>query len=445
VSAEDRFLAGLSAYARGELRTAAWHCADALGGDVPSDALAVRLIHLYLTATELWWFLEPTEDIGGLVARAQAAARRTGDSALAAIACCIRGRYLVATNGLREAVETFSEAADLAAGSGNLLAELETLSDLGHHSVGRNLKRGMTILRQAQMRAEHSVDDIAPPYDRPLLPACRARLKGLIGVAVYDDGHFDEAEGWLRRSLEELRALRAWGLFAPISNYLGQLLTEMGRFEEAESILLEALEPLRADADLSTFQGYNLGLLGKLYLEWGRISEAEESLKAGWDRLQRTQHRAIIPILRNYLGELFMHPAYPGHDAGRARQLFHETIAECHQSGFQRSEIAALALSALACLAIGDQAGATAASAEATMKLEATGTMPALRTEEVYLVRYQVLSSIGAKREAEKCLIQARRVLLSKAATISAPALREQFLTRVPTSLEIMNASKARN
>lgn len=445
MSAEDQFLAGLSAYSRGELRRAARYCADALDGDVTSDALTVRLIHLYLIATELWWSLDPTENVGGFVVRAQAAARRSGNSALVALACCIRGRYLIATNGLREAVETFSEAADLAAESGNLLAELETLSDLGHHSVGRNLERGMTILRQAQIRAEHSTDDVAPSHDRPLLQVCRARLKGFIGVAVFDDGHFDEAEGWLRRSLEELHALRAWDIFASISNYLGQLLTEMGRFEEAENILLEALEPLRADADLSTFQGYNLGLLGKLYLEWGRIGEAEESLKAGWKRLQRTQHRSILPILRNYLGELFMHPSYPGHDTGRARELFDETAAECHHSGFERSEIAALALSALACLEMGDQDGATAASAEAARKLETVGTMPALRTEEVYLARYQVLNSIGEKKEAERCLAQAQQVLLGKAATISNPALRAQFLARVPTSLKIMDTGKFRN
>ena len=441
MSADSQLLAGLSAYTRGEFREAARYCADALERDAPSDALTVRLIHLHLISTELWWFLDPTEDVGELVTQAQAAAARTGDSGLAALAYCMRGRYLIATNGLGEGITVFSEAADLAAGSGNLLAELEALSDFGHNSIGRSLERGLAILRRAQARAEHSADDDAPLYDRPLLPVCRARLKGLIGVAVFDNGYFEEAELWLRRSIHELRALRAWDLFASISNYLGQLLTEMGRFEEAEDILLEALKPLRADADLSTFQGYNMGLIGRLYLEWGRIDDAEEYLKAGWDRLQRTQHRSILPILRNYLGELFMHPSYSASDLQRARQLFNETIAECHQSGFQRSEIAALTLSALACLAMGDLDSAVAASMEATAKLEAAGTMPALRTEEVYLARYRVLSSIDAKTEAEESLAQAQKVLLRKAATISTPLLREQFLTRVPINQRIMSVS----
>jgi tetratricopeptide (TPR) repeat protein len=440
VSAEQRLLAALSAYVRGDRRRAARYCASALDGERPDDALTVRLIHLYLISTELWWSLEPTADVGELVTRAQSAAARTGEPALAALARCMYGRFLIASNGLPDAVAVFSEAADWAAESGNLLAQLETLSDLGHHSVGRSLNRGLTILWQAQALAERSCDDDAPAYDRPLLAVHRARLAGLIGVAIFDSGDFAEAEAWLRRSVDKLRALRAFDLFASISNYLGQLLTEMGRFEEAEGVLLGALEALQADADLSTFQGYNLGLLGKLHLEWGRIGDAEENLRAGWDRLQRTQHRAIIPILRNYVAELLMHPAYPGRDIRRAYELFGETVAECRQSGFQRSEIAALAMRALACLALGDQAGAGDASAQAVAALEAAGTMPALRTEEVFLVRFEVLRATGADTEAAGWLSRAYRVLRAKEATIQGPGLREQFLTRVPTSSRIMAA-----
>jgi tetratricopeptide (TPR) repeat protein len=441
MSPDRLLLAGLSAYVRGERRGAARYCAQALEGDVPDDALVVRLIHLYLIATELWWFLAPTKDVGALVERAQGAAARAGDPALRAIASCLRGRYLIATDGLPEAVAAFSEAAELAVASGNLLAELEALSDLGHHTVGRSLDRGMAILRQAQARADGSADDGAPPCDRPLLPVHRARLAGFIGVAIFDDSRFDEAETWLRRSLSGLRALRAWDVCASISNYLGQLLTEMGRFEEAECVLLEALELLRADADLSTFQGYNLGLLGKLYLEWGRIGDAEENLAAAWDRLQQTRHRAILPILRNYLGELVMHPFYPARDICRACELFKETVTECQQSGFQRSEIAALNLLALGDLGLGDYDGACTASAQAIDRLAVTGTMPTLRTEEVYLVRSQTLQATGEEAAAAEWLAQARLILRRKAATIASPQLREQFLTGVPICRTIMTGA----
>jgi tetratricopeptide (TPR) repeat protein len=443
MSAESRFCSALDAYACGELSTAAGLCEQALDGDAPDAALTVRIIHLYLIATEIWWFVNRSEDVGGLVARAQAAAADTGDSALTAMACCMRGRFLVARNGLPDAIEALAEAADLAAGSGNRLAELETLSDLGHHLVGRNMARGLNTLRRAQALAEQTVEDDLPACDRRLLPVFRARLKGLLGVAVFDDGQFDDAESWLRGSLRDLQEIQSWDHRAVISNYLGQLLTEMGRFEEAEAVLLSALEPLRDAADLSTFQGYNLGLLGKLYLEWGRIGDAEASLRAGWRRLGRTQHRAILPILRNYLGELYMHPSYPARDVVYASQMFNETIAESGQSGFQRSEIGALALVARARLALGDLDGAAAASAAATEKLEAAGTMPALRTEEVYLIRYEVLNSLGAQTDAQTYLARAQRVLLRKAATVIDPALRGQFLARVPISAKIMSCCKA--
>lgn len=442
VSPERLLLAGLSAYARGDRRRAARYGARGLRGDRPGDALEARLVHLYLIATELWWSVEPSSDVGALVQRAQAAAARAGDPALRAMACCLLGRYLLATGSLPDAVTAFSEAAELSAASGNLLAELEALSDLGHHTVGRNLAGGLAILRRAQARADSSADDSAPPDDRPLLPAQRARLAGLLGVALFDDGRFDEAETWLRRSLGQLRALRARDLFASIANYLGQLLTEVGRFEEAEVVLLEAVAPLRADADLSTYQGYNLGLLGKLYLEWGRLGDAEQNLTAGWDRLQRTRHRAILPILRNYLGELFMHPGYPGRDLRRACGLFEETVAECQQSGFQRSEIAALALAALARLGLGDGDGACLASARAVERLAVTGTMPALRTEEVYFARYQALQAAGAEAAAAQWLARAQQVLHRKAAGIASPRRRETFLARVPASRKIMTARR---
>jgi hypothetical protein len=39
-----------------------------------------------------------------------------------------------------------------------------------------------------------------------------------------------------------------------------------------------------------------------------------------------------------------MHPSYPRRNIRQARELFKETIAECQRTGFQRSEITALAL-----------------------------------------------------------------------------------------------------
>jgi tetratricopeptide (TPR) repeat protein len=434
VSAQREYELALTAYARGELHAAAAGCAAALRATSLDPELTVRLSYLYLRATELWWQLNPTEDVSRLVDRAQDAADRTGDRGLDALIRCLRGRYLIATNGLAEAVRVFAEAAALADESGDRLARLETLSELGHHQVGQNLERGLRTLARAQAVAEEPDPGAA---ERPLLLVTRAKLDGLVGVAIFDDGRFSEAETWLRRSVDGLRALGAWDQAALISNYLGQLLVAMGRFEEAEALLAAVLEPLRADADLSTFQGYNLGLLGKLYLEWDRLEDAETNLEAGWKRLERTRHQAILPLLRNYRGELIMHPRFHARDVDAAGRLFEETVTECRRTGFLRSEIMALSLLALASLARGRDDLAASTSRTAIEKLAAAGTLPALRSEEIYFTHSLALAAAGDRTGSSWYLEQAREVLAAKAATITDPVLREQFLTRVPVSAAI--------
>jgi tetratricopeptide (TPR) repeat protein len=438
VNPERLLLAGLSAYRRGDREVPARYCERALREGAPPDALTVRLSHLYLVSTDLWWSAAaPSPRVGEFVDKAMAAAARAGDPESQALADCLYGQYLLLTAGLPAAVEVFARAREHADRSGSVLAELEALADLGHHSVGLDLNRGRGLLREALSLARRA--DHVPAADLPLVRVQRARIPGLIGVASYDAGRFGEAEPALRQSLDGLAAVHAWDQHATISNYFAQLLTETGRFGEAEDTLRAALAELQAHADLSTHQGYNLGLLGKCYLDWGRIDAAEAAIEGGWERLTATRHQAILPIIRNYLGELLMHPANPHRDLARARELFDETIAECQRTGFQRSEVGALALRALADLASGRLPDALDASGRAVERLASTGTLPALRSEEVYLTRYKVLRGAGAA-EAVGWLDRARQTLLAKAATLPTRALREQFLTGTPVSRDIVAA-----
>jgi tetratricopeptide (TPR) repeat protein len=440
MNTERLFLAALSAYRRGERETPARYCEQALRDGTSWDALTVRLSHLYLVTTEMWWNNGLSlRQVRMFVDMATQAAARSADPALEALAECLYGRYLLATDGLPDAVAVFTKAAELADGSGSVLAELEALADLGHHSVGLNMNNGISVLRDALAVAERAVE--APAADLPLVRIQRARIPGLIGVAAYDAGVFGEAESSLRLSVQGLAVLRAWDQCAMISNYLAQLLTETGRFSQAEDILLTALAPLQAHADLSTHQGYNLGLLGKCYLDWGRFAAAAAAITAGWERVARTGHQAVLPILRNYLGELAMHPDNPHRNLNRARELFNETIAECQQTGFQRSEVGALALRALADLAAGRLDDALDASERAVSRLEETGTLPALRSEEVYLTRYKVLRAADSTVEAARWAACARQTLMAKAATLGSPQLRDQFLSGTPVSREILAVS----
>jgi hypothetical protein len=437
VNARQLFLAGLSAYRRGERQIPARYCERALRGSGLDDALVVRVSHLYLVTTELWWNSGvPLPNVRRHADLAAQAAARAADPALEALSECLKGRYLIAADGLPDAVAAFTRAAELAGRSGSALAELEALADLGHYSVGLNMSSGLRVLCDALAAADRIV--AAPASDLPLIRVEQARVAGLIGVARYDAGHFGEAEAALRRSVEGLAALHAWDQFAAISNYLAQLLTETGRFAESEQVLRAALAPLEAHADLSTHQGYNLGLLGKCYLEWGRFDEAEAAILAGWERVSATGHHGVLPILRNYLGELAMHWDNPRRDPARARELFLETVAECRHSGYQRSEVGALALLALADLAAGRLGDALDASEQATSRLEQTGTLPALRSEEVYLARYKVLRAAGEPAQAAHWAASARQTLLAKAASIESWQVREQFLAGTPTTREIL-------
>jgi hypothetical protein len=161
----------------------------------------------------------------------------------------------------------------LAGASGNLLAQLEALSEFGHNTVGVNLRRGLAILRRAQALADRTEDDGAPACDRPLLPVQRARLAGLIGVAVFDAGGFGEAETWLRRSLATLRELSAWEQAAAlISNYLGSCLQRCGvlrrhRMYWTRLSGLSALTPTKVPTRITTWAssaGSNLIGVGSL-------------------------------------------------------------------------------------------------------------------------------------------------------------------------------------
>ncbi|WP_149262396.1 tetratricopeptide repeat protein [Actinomadura sp. K4S16] len=429
MSREELFRQALKAYEAGDYHAASDRCEEALKLDAADDGLTTRLIHLQLTAGELWWQPAPGERVRGLIERARGAA---GEPALRALADCLLGTHLIATESLTEAVGVLSSAADQARTSGDPLAMLYALSNLGHHMIGRDLDAGMRILREAQ----GVVDRPVRADDLPLFRVLRARLAGLVGVAEFDAGDFGAAEGHLVRSLAELRAANAVDHFATISNYLGQLLTATGRFEAAERVLNEALDVLSTDAGLSTHHAYNLGLLGKLYLEWGRVDAAAANVDEAFKRALVGGNPAVLPLLRNYLGEVAATPGHPGHDPERAKLLFAETIRECARTGFQRSEIYAEAMLARTELALGDRLAARSAGDRAATRLREAGTMPALRTEEIHLVHYEVLRAVGDPA-ADAALDEAHRILLRKAATLP-PAHRETFLQRVPVSRSII-------
>jgi len=304
-------------------------------------------------------------------------------------------------------------------------------------TVGRSLVRGLDILRQAQSLAPAISLASALPEHHMMAPLVQDRLTGHLGLAHFDSGDFGRAEPLLRSSYESALTAGLPSTAQTMANYFAQLLMTCGRFEEAEELLHSALA-MAYTSKTSYHKGYNLALLGKLYLEWDRPAAAEKPMLAGWRQTILAGNLSIIPLVRNYLGELYLYARYRGRDIRRAAALFHETVAECQRTGFQRSEIAALALGAQTALQAQDIDRAMACSAAAVRRLDEVGTMPALRTEEIYLTRYQVLMAVNRDAEAQPWIDKARATLEAKAATIPDRDLRRIFCTRVQTSRAIL-------
>ncbi|MFI1176691.1 hypothetical protein [Streptomyces melanogenes] len=420
-----------------------------------ADGLRVRALHVLLAASELWWRhgdgdatinVEPwpSVPVRVLIAHAKSAAARTADPALQATARHMAGQHLVVTHSLDAALTAFTEAVELARAAGDTFTELEALADLGHCTVGRDMKLGVGMLARAETLASRLPSACLHPEQAQLLPMTLARLTGHIGVAAFDRGAFDTAESRLRDSLHRLSPENTPSPFATMTNFLGQLLIAEGRFEEAETLLTEAVGRLAPRTTASTHQGYNLGLLGKLYLEWDRPSQAASPLLMGWDHLRAAPHVSLLPLVRNYLGELLMHPTYSLRDVARACELFTETVEECRRTGFQRSEIAALMLGARGALQLGDRQSALGLSGQAVERLTETGEMPALRSEEVYFTRYEILASAGRREHADPWLDRAREILLAKGRTITDPDARDGFYSRVPINRAILAANGQR-
>jgi tetratricopeptide (TPR) repeat protein len=251
-------------------------------------------------------------------------------------------------------------------------------------------------------------------------------------VAEFDLGHFDTGERLLRQALGAASAAGLHDQRATSTNYLCQLLIAAGRFGEAEETLTREIDLLGGYAADSPHQAYNRALLGKARIEDARPDDAGPEIETAWALLEKRPHYGILTLVRNYLAELLLQPHYAGRDIGAAENLLRESVRECRRTGFQRSEVAALCLLSLARQELGDGAEAVRHSTEAVRLLEAAGgTMPALRTEEVYHRHYAALSAAGRDADAADALRETRRCILAKADSIADPGLRTAFLRRV--------------
>lgn len=365
------------------------------------------------------------------------AATRNGDPALKAKAESLRGKVILQTQGLAAAIPLLEHAYELAQNSQDAIIQFLILADLGFYSVGQNLRRGLELMLQGHtLYSEPAAQQARGPYDT-LLDRIWYELKGRIGVVKFDDGTFQEALLWLEASYTYLRQSRQ----APRS-YISQLYMAMGQWEATEDVLRTSVEAALEKAMPDVPDLYNMSLLGKLYLEWGRIDDAAPLLERSWAIIQPLHVTWAMTLVGNYHTELLLQPTYAHYDIIAAERQARDVAAIARRDGWHRSIVTALGLRSQAALLGGDVDAAVRWSTEAADYLRQYGTLPAVRTEEIALIHYQALLAAGQERAALESLRQAADILYQKIDSITDVAYRQTMLEHVSISQAIVTACK---
>ena len=84
-----------------------------------------------------------------------------------------------------------------------------------------------------------------------------------------------------------------------MSNFLGQVYVAMGLFEDAEEVLRYSIDLVDDRNNPNPWKGYNQALLGKLYIEWQRIDDAENPMLEGLDRSRSTNSADLHLLVDN--------------------------------------------------------------------------------------------------------------------------------------------------
>jgi tetratricopeptide (TPR) repeat protein len=400
----------------------------------------VHAIHDLFTGTEAWWHCADVLARQTLVSLGVAAlkvAQESSQPALLSIAHTIRGKRLVACGSRTAAVASFKEALRFARRSGDRSLLAGSLIDAAHYAAGGGVDTGRELLLEAGgILDEASTVDEYPGFLRE-----RSRFLENMGVLEFDSGNFTRAEELLRACLLQAIQDGVNPLSTLTANYLAQVLTAAGSFSEAEKLLLDVLDAHPASPRPNTFHGYYLASLGKVRLEAGVPDMAADPVIDGFAEVRMTQHASIMPIVRNYYAELLVHPAFSWRDLASAAELLAANVEECTRSGYVRSQVAAMALQARVELELGDTSGALECAEAAASLLSGAGNLPAVRSEEIYLVYYETLRASGYHARADRVLARANTILHNKAASLCRPEQRKAFLSSVGVSVSVIASS----
>jgi predicted ATPase len=409
------------------------------------ERLLTEIIHLLLVTSRERGF-QAVEARGQqaaleLAREGEELADRLGDRELLARIKFEYGRILGEVHSLTECLVKLKEALELIHDVGHPVAEYVIMSEQGQQMRGQDFAAGYKLQREAREFFQKNVSGAGINLSPGILIEFYVRQSGL-GVAELDRGNFSAALELLEDSVDNLKKLKVKDELVPGMNYLAQTLMAMGQFEHAEQILREALDLVEDDDEPHTWNGYNLALLGKLYLEWERVREAEEPLRRGWDESQRVQLKWQTPLVRNYYVELLMNRGSTLYNPEEAEYLLKDNLAETLLSGYQRSAVFSYSLWSLLAVRQNRIEEALKYGSQAVDTLEAMKDLPALRSEEIFFNQSRVLAAAGRQAEAQGYLEKALNILNQKAGTIADAEQCQMFYARVPVNREILRANQ---
>ncbi|WP_106429432.1 AAA family ATPase [Streptomyces sp. SPB074] len=442
--------------------------ARALPGAAPGrDALLVRAIELLLSLTEVRWRGQHTggggPGIDALAAEAEGAAARLGEPHLLARTTLLRGKTLMATQGLLPGLDKLRAAVEIAGQQDDPVALFVAKVEYGRQASKRDLAEGTRQLEEAE-ELYASEPRLGGGQD-PVLQHARNLNEMQLGIGHYDMGRLGQALNRLVRCVERLRT-EPLNAELPIAlNYLAQVRMGVGQYGQAEAALVEARAHEAERGGESGWHAYNTALLARCAVrDPERRGEALTLAEDAWLETEATWLINLVPIVRNLYAEVLLETASHGTGTGgpgsrapgssaadrtaagaldHALRLATDTVVETRRTGMVRSEIAALSLSARVHLVRGELGPAAEFARRSVELLRRTGDMPALRSEEVLLHAARALHAAGpgsaSPEEVAELLGEARAKVMAKADSLADPALRHSFLTEVALNRAVVN------
>lgn len=435
--ARDAAMEGLS-FAEAER-----HCEEVIKAvrDLPEqeesrDRWLVQAVELLLSLTEVRWRGQHQPaggpDIDALAAEAEAAAGRCGTPELAIRTMLLRGKTLLATQGLVPSLDKLRAAVELAERHGDPVSLFVARVEYGRQVSKRRLADGLVQLREAE-RMYASDPRLGGTAD-PVLQHARNLGEMQLGITLFDSGHLSEALTRLTRCIDRLRNEQLKAELPIALNYLAQVHMGLGGYGKAEEVLREALDFEADRGGDSGWHAYNTALLARALVQQpARRGQALELIADAWSETERTWLANLVPIVRNLYAEILLLAAGESAEIlAQADRLAVATCVETQRSGMIRSKIAAHSLRSRVLLQQGAMVPAQEQARQAVRILDEVGDMPALSTEEVLYYSAVVLTADGAREEAHALLERARHEVSRKAGLVTETSLRDRFLTQVP-------------